>query len=131
MREIKFRAWDDKDKIMYSEKALDLVMHFDGELNSIDFETGEIAGTHYTKELSIMQYTGLNDKNGLEIYEGDIIKFGNQIGFIGEMQHGCYTFVRKEEYFKCDPLPMFHMSFKYVEVIGNIYENPELVTELN
>jgi uncharacterized phage protein (TIGR01671 family) len=79
---------------------------------------------------TVGQYTGLKDKNGKEIYEDDIIRFGNQIGLIGEMQNGSYTFCRKEKYIKCDPLPFCSMSFKYVEVLSNIYDNPELLQEV-
>lgn len=43
------------------------------------------------------------------------------------MQRGCFTFVRNEEYIKCDPLPFCSMSFKYLEVIGNVYDNPDLL----
>nr|WP_295678836.1 YopX family protein [uncultured Lachnoclostridium sp.] len=139
MREIKFRAWDDKDKIMYSDKSLDLVIHFDGELNSIDPETGEIAGTHYTKELSIMQYTGLKDKNGVEIYEGDILEWRYKNMLTGVEVIVRYTvhysepsacFKTKEHGSVNDTLLMLTLS-KDVYVAGNIYENPKLVTEIN
>lgn len=135
MREVKFRAWDKEAKQMiYSEGGeCDYCFLFDGEgkiyccylLTDIDYE-----GTEYTKEIrldNIMQYTGLKDKNRTEIYEGDIVRFGKEIGIIGELQHGSFTFNRKETYWKCEPIPFCAMSFKHVEVIGNIYENPELL----
>jgi hypothetical protein len=70
MREIKFRAWDEDRKIMFQPIVSDLFIHLNGQLNSFD-SGGELNGTEYTKQLPLMQYTGLKDKNSKEIYEGD------------------------------------------------------------
>ena len=63
----------------------------------------------------LMQYTGLTDKNGKEIYEGDIVKWGKIIEKV-EMKDGCWSMV----------LGTIVEEFN-LEVIGNIYENPELI----
>ena len=131
MREIKFRAWDKKDKIMYKENALSLVIHFNGELNSFDGETGEIVGTEYTRKMELMQYTGLKDKNGIKIYEGDIVNCIEYecCGYIGwnDSEAGFYLNVLME-----DGRYEEEQLYDYVdelEVIGNIYENPELLNK--
>ena len=106
-REIKFRAWDGKD---YMSKPFTI---YDVQLSRIGF----------TKEAILMQYTGLKDKNGKEIYEGDILKspYPNCKNIeIKWMTGGCCNFVATGWDWDQDCIKNF-------EVIGNIYENPELI----
>ena len=120
MREIKFRAWDRISKVMY----------FSG--NSIKAIWETLPKIYDDGNFVLMQYTGLHDKNGKEIYEGDIVKdntYGvGKIVWLNQMAGYDIDFGEKkliedmldydkvEEYFKTD-----------TEIIGNIYENPELI----
>lgn len=116
MKEIKFRAWT--GNIMIYD-----VIVWDG--NTI-LEIDEYHHSH--KEVkSIMQYTGLKDKNGKKIYENDIIKydFKWKIG-IGEDEIDRIGEVVMDEYMWCvDEHSINRVSD--VEVIGNLYENKELL----
>ena len=78
---------------------------------------------------SIGQYTGVNDKNGKEIYEGDVVKFGNTLY---EVIFDVHMFNLKDFYCSCldYPTDAFSEGGWCFEVVGNIYENPELLKEV-
>ena len=121
MREIKFRGWDEKNK----EMVYNINLLFSNRLNDC-FEEYEECG------LKIMQYTGLKDKNGKEIYEGDVHGFGD---CTFEVRHGSYKdeMTREESYGwhvydECDGTGCdLGESEIWVNIIGNIHENPELL----
>jgi uncharacterized phage protein (TIGR01671 family) len=80
-------------------------------------------------EVELMQYTGLKDKNGKEIYEGDVLKghywnYGKERRFIGKVVYGMHGFklVGVKQY-----LGMAQDFNSLYEIIGNSYENPELI----
>ena len=120
MREIKFRAWRKTSK----------TMHFINTIGTIPILSKETP-----KKYVVMQFTGLKDKNNKEIYEGDIVDIG--ITYCGDVeisaQKGIVTFEeceffvkgQKEEYFNLQSI----IINKDGKVIGNIYENPELLKE--
>jgi uncharacterized phage protein (TIGR01671 family) len=125
MREIKIRAWDKKNK-----KWLDgNEWAFDPETSKGWYlEFGEMMDE--IEDIVIVQYTGLKDKNGKEIWEGDLIQ--NEDGRICEViwfqNYGQWdAFVKK--IIKHDSASGFSPEewWHCIEIIGNIYENPELL----
>ena len=121
MRVIKFRAWDKEIEKMYPVLEIDFVEEWVRMYS-------KITGRHcnHLDDLVLMQFTGLEDKNGIEIYEGDILSWDNNV-------------IAKVYY--ADDLAMFRCSVKGTEefdlfafnqeasIIGNIYENKELLDE--
>lgn len=128
MREIKFRAWDKEIKqVVYYP-----MFKFNG--NTVDINE-QFKCVQNGDEYILMQYTGLKDKNGKEIYEGDIVKYtrNNQIitaSIEWREGEGCYHYHNIEDSVDSDSLvkeSMFFIGSETVEIIGNIYENPELL----
>lgn len=127
MREIKFRAWDVHFGEMVGPNYLGdhWIFECDSDGMSLVRETDdEVCANYTTVESVFMQFTGLTDKNGVEIYEGDITRHDR--GYIWSV-----IFEDNESRFalKCKaPLirPLFKDRALNLEVIGNIYQNPEL-----
>lgn len=126
MREIKFRAWDGKNMRYPKNANSDYLIHFGGFCMQIT-EGMAVDGCppiiNRRDSWIVMQYTGLLDKNGKEIYEGDIAK--SNYGKLYQIKWG------DEGYWMADPLNatgdwFFLFDFTW-EIIGNIYENPELL----
>ena len=111
MRELKFRAWDIPDL----DLELEGVVTYSRDCDCLRHFFSMIHDNH------LMQYTGLKDKNGVEIYEGDIVNLPTD----GEFSPVEITFTVDRDFNGWEVLPQ-HIE-DGAEVIGNIYENPELL----
>ena len=130
-REIKFRVWDKYKKQMYPISSIDYDI-FSQEINIIAVGHKNGMCTSYNKNhnsekcditaLELMQYTGLKDKNGKEIYEKDIVKYETMIGKI-MFFNGSFILSDFEETEEWE----LGIINEELEVIGNIYENSELL----
>jgi len=151
-REIKFRAWDNYSKSFIEDD--EYLIGLNGKFYRMDFYSGienyEDGNLIWNEldNITLSQFTGLLDKNGKEIYEGDLLKrFGETKILICDGKEiysphceiskavfveGCFQVVilaQKNSYFgKIPSNPrIFFKPDVYLEVIGNIYQNPELL----
>ena len=128
MREIKFRAWDDVEEQMVYVNYL-----------SWKYPSGlEVNGKNVCLPETLMQYTGLKDKNGKEIYEGDIIKIDEVLykkNFITDVyfEFGAFRYRHSDgsgsvmDFKSTTKIKGYEKITHDIEVIGNIYANPELL----
>jgi len=126
MREIKFRAWDSRNtEMVYSDKEDSFYINTKGALFMYALPKSESGiNTEYHKDYQVMQYTGLKDKNGVEIYDSDLLREeGDKIYIVKFSDEG---------YWMADPAncegDWFHIYDFDWRVIGNIHENTELLT---
>jgi len=123
MREIKFRAWDKENKAFMPSEGYAIC---DGDVMGLRY--GNEMEDVLTDQIELMQYTGLKDNNGREVYEGDVLDIGlqNQDG------KPVVAPVSYEKYIAGYVLDnggngIWQRLDEDCEVIGNIYENPELL----
>ena len=137
MREIKFRAWDKEDKEIFQ---VIMISWFEGKGMVLSGRGGSIVAS----DCELMQYTGLKDKNGKEVYEGDVVHRIcldencnlEHIGVVTYSEKWCFWGI-DEKNIQRDLIGGYlaHLVFGSpqedriipIEILGNIYENPELM----
>ena len=147
MRDIKFKVWDKIESLMFdkveyigfSDKVVHLkthnlcddeeLMNFNG--NRWQDKCGGFNDIDFT-EIELMQYTGIKDKNGVEIYEGDIVKYKDYDDYLYKV-----VFVKNECRFFAvgvtETQSENYLGYKInnkLKVIGNIYETPNLLRDI-
>lgn len=125
MRKIKFRAWNKDTKEMLYE-------NFGGGRLDCDLNDSLYSLCSKNSDYILMQYTGIKDKNGKEIYEGDIVMAEDRhlnlrsTPIKGEIRFGDgWFYITNKE--KTLAFNMVWIGNGFGEVLGNIYENPELL----
>jgi len=131
MKKIEFRGWDKKYKVMFGGEYYnpdEYFFEFDGlgNIKAEAFDAKEGDDIVRNVDCILMQYTGLKDKKGVEIYECDVIKFGGEVCFV-VFENGRFLLKGDTRSYAM----WSHINDKKVnngiEIIGNIYENPELI----
>ena len=126
-REIKFRVWDILDCRMITPDT-GYQPHYILTLNGVFLNLQNGVGGN---EVIVMQYTGLKDKNGVEIYEDDIVRVSSE-QYINENYVGTIIFDEGSFLTKIsdnDIRGVFSGEDQDIVVIGNIHTNPELLTQ--
>ena len=131
MRDIKFRAW------LQHEKEMSEVLVLDNQEEKVFVVRKDgAAGWRMFADIELTQYTGLKDKNGAEIYDGDYIRYSMRTINGSIYTHVCRVFQHESGTWRIEGYHEDNHSYKtkgtvyaahlICEVIGNIYENPEL-----
>jgi len=133
-REIKFRAWDEQNKIMHND--FQFIKSGDTENDWVIFKSDKqecfnrwVNNPYFSHQMKIMQYTGLKDKNGKEIYDLDF--FGDTLElYISwcDKCRGWQLFHDGDDCFSCSgDIHLKDCEEIELNVVGNILENPELI----
>ena len=131
MRDIRFRAW------LQHEKEMSEVLVLDNQEEKVFVVRKDgAAGWRMFADIELTQYTGLKDKNGAEIYDGDYIRYSMRTINGSIYTHVCRVFQHESGTWRIEGYHEDNHSYKtkgtvyaahlICEVIGNIYENPEL-----
>ena len=131
MRDIRFRAW------LQHEKEMSEVLVLDNQEEKVFVVRKDgAAGWRMFADIGLTQYTGLKDKNGAEIYDGDYIRYSMRTINGSVFTHVCRVFQHESGTWRIEGYHEDNHSYEtkgtvyaahlICEVIGNIYENPEL-----
>ena len=134
MREIKFRAWHKKKKQMFTVYGWNQSGNI--QITPNRFGAGadgepvvhELAYYASPDDVEVMQFTGLKDKNGKEIYEGDTVRYGLDAtqDHAASVKIGAVTW--DDDWLTYNVGGDNHWDIDWMEVIGNIHENPKLMS---
>lgn len=128
-RNLKFRVWNDTDKRWTHDPLsvrpfVDYLLHLNGEVTAYESKTYMLEAlrlTDFVEDLTVVQYTDNKDVNGVEIYEGDIVNVNGMNRVVEWRQGGFYC--TWSDY--ALNTVWFHGGSP--KVVGNIFENPELI----
>ena len=127
MREIKFRAWVKDGKEIVDVEEIDFMNKVINYIyNDYKNNEQEIIGAYF-EDIELLEYSGLKDMKGKEIYEGDIIKFLNGIFEVIWCNEKASFMLKNKEYKEF--LNFIYENNNGMEIVGNIYENPELMED--
>ena len=125
MRELKFRAWI-KNYNCYAD-----VLGFEQDRLFVQFQSGERAQHRLyvpIEDCVLEQYTGLKDKNGKEIYEGDVVNIQG-IKYYVDFEYGGLWFNNDNRKWKANRPFTHFQEINDTEVVGNVHENPDLLED--
>ena len=135
MKEVKFKAWDKWEKEMLPVAGINFTNGFMWINELIDDETP--ANTRYLDEVVLRQYTGLKDEKGIDVFEKDIVNIvelgKNILEYVSVVEYENSGYLVTEPNGTQVPLDCFHnqenavMPLFEIEVIGNAFENPDLL----
>ena len=132
-REIKFRVWNNKAKQMLSSNDIAIMQTLNGKIYKLDVMGSNKESLSYfqnndvSNDYDLMQFTGLRDRDGKEIYEGDIIDHFALFGYL-IFENGMFSISSSANTQFCNcKQPLAYHNVKNMKVIGNIHQNPELL----
>ena len=130
MREIKFRAWLKEEKKMVNVETIDFTDKSIQYLEKNEFINAYLSRRMIFGDVELMQYTGLKDKNDKEIYEGDILFFRDEnMKYVAVWQDTAFIIKSIEIRKYSEKMYWLDDTEICCEIVGNIYENKNLLEE--